>query len=183
MTAISLFHLSVTDSILLMGCGCMLAGAVYDIKMRIFPNWLWGLTLLIGIIYSYRQHFIAVALAMFLIINAIGIFFHKYNMMSAGDMKYISLFGLFINFSDVTSIAGVIVFLLISSVLVGVYYVIKKHRNLKEEAKNTYLQFRMWQVLKIPYQKKELKKEDSIPLTVPCTIAFFLWQLHFHIFT
>lgn len=163
------------SSFILMGIG------VYtDIKERKYPNSILFSTILIGFVYALFSGHIVQSIFGFLLINVFGIAFHKYKLMSAGDMKYLSSVFFYLNIMNFSSSIMFIIYTLLVTSFIGYRFYRKLDYNIPKKLKSELFSYKALIVYRIntfsehTYSSKEEMLEKSLPFTLPIFLAFIL---------
>lgn len=158
----------------------MLLGVRRDCKERKFPNEYLLCLIAIGVMYCLSSGFLMEGLFGFFIVNLIGVFFHKWNLMAAGDMKFLSSLFLFINIRDWQSCIMLIAYMLLVTMVMGFFFYKRNNKNMSEEMKRqmtaykALFMYRLNLFEKNEFKTKEEMLEKTIPFTEPMFIAFLL---------
>lgn len=158
----------------------MFIGVCIDIKKRRFPNQLFLVLIVLGIIYKSNLlaniSLAAAPLSLFLIFNICGIFFHKYKIIAPGDMKFFSVFPFFIEWDEKTSLF----FLLVISVTAVIFSFVKMYKR-EQSIKKILLNFKyqllelkifMLSRIRISPDYTEINKNEGFAFTLQLFIAF-----------
>lgn len=163
------------SSIIIMG-----KGVLCDIKERRYPNSILMSTIVIGIFYSFYSGRIMESIIGFIIVNIIGIIFHKYKLMASGDMKYLSTLFLFISIRDIQSCLMLIAFMLVIALIQGYIFYRKLNVDIKNEMKKQMFAYKALFLYRIntfsrlDFNSKDEMLEKSIPFTMPMYFAYVL---------
>ncbi len=156
-------------------------GFFQDLSSRKCPNGIIEAGFLAGILYAWLAgHFLA-SLITLILLNIMGLLFFKYRIMSAGDMKYLSLTVLFFNPFCFKELACFILFLFLFSLL---YDMTARNKNVKQiltEIKQgiTSLKLLIYRInpckkLEMENMSKEEKIRETLPFTLPIYLALVL---------
>ena len=162
-------------SFILMGYGVWT-----DIKERRYPNSILLSTIIVGLVYAVVSHQIVEAIVGFLIVNLIGIFLHKFSLMSPGDMKYLSSLFLFISLTDIRSCMMLLAYMVVITLVLGYYFYKKLEKNMGEELKKEMKAYKMLFMFRVntfsslKYENKEEMLEKTMPFTLPIYLSFIL---------
>jgi len=159
------------------------AGVYWDIKDRKYPNSIILSTLFIGLVYGLVSGHIIESILGFLIMNAIGIFFHQHSIMSPGDMKYLSTIMLFVSLRDYLTCGLLIAYMLVFGAIIGVIFYKRTGKNMKEDMKTQLFSYKAlfaYRINTFPSLKYENRDEmlaKTIPFTLPMYLAYIFATL------
>ena len=153
-------------------------GAYSDWKTRKFPNWIFLLTFIVGLFYCWIAEQIGQGMLGFILLNCIGLFFHKYHLVAPGDMKYISLVFLFVNMFDGIKVLIYVIALVVWSLFLGFIYYYHQNKKMGEEFKKGFRDMFLFFTMRVPMPQVNLEgnveeiRERTFPLTLPMYFAF-----------
>lgn len=176
--------------ILLLSSFIIMGNGVYtDIKERKYPNSNILGTIILGLFYGISSGHVWESLFGFLIINIFGVFLHKYNLMSSGDMKYLSTIFLFISIRNIPLCIILMIYMLIMTFLVGHVLYNKSNEEINNDLKQELDSYKFLLMYRInTFEKKEYKNKTellkySIPFTLPLYLAYILTVITTLIYT
>ena len=164
-------------------------GVRTDIRERKFPNGILVDTILLGILFGLYSGHLMESIIGFLLLNILGIFFHRYHLISAGDMKFLSVIFLFINILDVNTCLMYLVFICVCAGIQFYYFYRKTNRSLIQEFKKGLFSVKALALFKIntfselKFENKKEMLDKTVPLTLPMYLAFVLTVISRTIFT
>ncbi len=155
-------------------------GVWKDTKERRYPNSIILVTMILGLIYATVSGHLFESIFGFMIMNIIGVFLYKYNLMASGDSKYLSSLFLFISLLDIKTCLILIIYMLIVGFTIGKIFYSSLNKNMKDELKYELFAYKalvLYRIntFKIPeFDNKDELLTKTIAFTVPMYIAFVL---------
>lgn len=173
----NLIYMNIKWLVLIVSLFIMFIGVISDIKYRKYPNIIVLLTILTGLVFSYLNNHLIISIIGFIVINIIGIFFHKYKLVASGDMKYLSSTMFFVNIYDINIMLAYIVFLLFISCIVGIVHYKRLNVSLKQEITrsiNNYRNLILFKTNSFSSNTEHYSKEEILTKTIPFTLIIFM---------
>lgn len=174
------------SSFLLISAGILsLYGIRKDIKERVFPNPIIISIAFIGELYSFVAGGYKLALGttvLFILLNVIGMFFHKMAIVAPGDMKYFSLIAFFMKWSWQNCLMlcfSLIVVSMLASLILSLKQG-KSPKNVISDFKMHLTEVKIFCLSGIRTSKtyKEVDDNDeTIPFTIIILVAFIITYL------
>lgn len=168
----------ITLTLLLVALFYMGLGVKSDINNRIFPNKYLLPIIIIGEIYAIYKGWLLQGNFGFILVNIAGIFFHKYHILSSGDMKYLSTLFFFIPLTDSICLV-LILYLLIISMIIGYRFYKKLNKDPLQELKKELVSYKVLLLLRknvfhTPNISDFANKEELLAKTMPFTVIIFV---------
>ena len=165
---------------LILGMIGMGFGVYTDIRERKFPNSILVDVIVVGLLYALYSGHLLESIFGFILMNIIGVFFHRYHLISAGDMKFLSVIFLFISIRDIDLCMTFLLALLVTMLAYFCSFYRQRNMSLLQEIKKglfsikALLLFKINTFSELKFDSKKEMLEKTVPMTLPIYIAFVI---------